>query len=154
MDTSILQQQTQQTEQTEQTQQTQQTQTKLPIANKMIKIKASSDFEVNGRIYFIPDKYMNDTIIHLGCEFQELYKIMIALYLDLQISNNKITNISKITKSHLMDSLISSNKLISYITTGSIYISHLTSIEKQIIEKIPEYLINIINPRCIEKLDL
>jgi hypothetical protein len=121
---------------------------------KYTKIKASNDIEFNGRIYFIPDKYIGNTIFCLPYEYQKLYKIIFAMYLELLITNNKIQNISKITKNHLNDAEISSDKLISYIITGKIYITHLTIIEKHILENIPELLLNNINPNITEKIDV
>ena len=119
----------------------------------MVKTLNITEIEINGRIYFIPDKYINDTISYLGCEFHKLYKIMIAMYLDALITNNKIENISKITKNHITDACYSIEKLICYITTGKLYISHLTLIEQQILNHIPESLLQKINPNIIDKID-
>ena len=39
----------------------------------------------------------------------------------------------------------------SYITTGQVSYIHLTSLEKTILNTIPEELINTINPNSVEK---
>jgi hypothetical protein len=78
------------------------------------------------------------------------------MYLDSLITNCKIENIARITKSHINDAIIISDKLLSYILTGHIFITNLstlTTIEKSIIEKVPEYLLQKINPNIIEKID-
>ena len=124
------------------------------FVSKSIKIKASNDIEINGRIYLIPDKYISPVVIYLGCEFKNLYKIIFAMFLDLLITNNKIENICSINKSHISDAIIISDKLISYITTGKIYITNINQIEKIILDKIPESILQKINPRCIEKIDV
>ena len=78
------------------------------------------------------------------------------MYLDSLITNCKIENIARITKSHINDAIIISDKLLSYILTGHIFITNsstLTTIEKAILEKVPEYLLQKINPNIIEKID-
>jgi hypothetical protein len=122
--------------------------------NKIIKIKANNDFEINGRIYFVPDKYIGNSITYLSFEHRNLYKIIFAMYLDSLITNNKIENISRITKIHINDAILHSDKIISYILIGKTYITNLSIIEKLIIDKIPEYLLQKINPNIIEKIDL
>lgn len=119
--------------------------------NKPSKLRINDDIEINGHIYFIPDKYISNLHM-LSYELKKLYKIMFALYLDLQISSHKIENITKITKKHIDDTIIIIDKLLCYITTGKIYITNLTAIEKKIIDKIPESLLQKINPHIIEKI--
>jgi len=122
--------------------------------NKIIKIKVNNDIELNGRIYFVPDKYIGNAISYLSIEHRYLYKIIFALYLDSLITNNKIENISRITKIHINDAILHSDKLISYIISGKTYIVNLSIIEKLILDKVPEYLLQKINPNIIEKIDL
>ena len=122
--------------------------------NKILKIKSSNDIDINGRIYFIPDKYITTSNKYIPYEYQKLYKIICAMYLDSLITNKKIENISSINKNHINDAVSSSNKLIAYITTGKIYITNITLIEKEILEKIPESLFNKINPNIVEKIDV
>ena len=120
--------------------------------NKLTKIKASNDIEINGRVYFVPDKYIENT--YLPVEFKKLYKFCFAMYLDMLITNNKIDNITSITKIHITNAIQSADKIINYIMTGKIYIVNITLIEKNIIEKIPESLLQKINPNIIEKIDI
>jgi len=127
---------------------------KLENTNKIVKIKANNDIEINGRIYFIPDKYIGSAISYLSIEYKNLYKLIFVMYLDSLITNNKIENIYRITKTHIIDANLFSDKLISYIITGKIYIINLSIIEKQILDKVPEYLLQKINPNIIEKIDL
>ena len=122
------------------------------MSNKITKIKASNDIELNGRIYFIPDKYIENTF--LPVEFKKLYKFCFAMYLDMLITNNKIESITNITKTHITNAIQSSDKILNYIMTGKIYIVNISLIEKNIIEKIPESLLNKINPNIIEKIDI
>ena len=125
----------------------------MDTKNKIIKIKANNDIEINGRIYFVPDKYIGNSIFYLSTEHKNLYKIIFAMYLDSLITNFKIENIARITKNHINDANICTDKLISYILTGKLYITTLSIIEKAILEKVPEYLLQTINPNIIEKID-
>ena len=122
---------------------------------KSLKIKANDDIEINGHVYFISDKYLGSgNIISMPYETRKLYKIMFALYLDLQISTHKIEDITKITKKHIEDTITIIDKLICYITTGKLHIMNLTVIEKIIIDRVPESLLQKINPLIIEKIEI
>ena len=126
-------------------------------SSKLINIKANNDIEINGRIYFVPDKYIGNAQSYMSSEHKSLYKIIFSMYLDALITNHKIENISRITKIHINDACIFSDKLISYITTGKTYIENyitLSILEKTILDKIPEYLFQKINPNIIEKIDV
>jgi hypothetical protein len=118
----------------------------------ILKIKINDDIEINGIVYFIPDKYIENKF--LSYEYKKLYKLLLAIYLDLQLKHNKIDNITSINKIHMNSGIIIVDKIISYILTGKIYITNLTSLEKCMIDKIPESLIQNINPNIIEKIDL
>lgn len=118
---------------------------------EFIKIKATDDIEINGNIYFIPDKYIENKF--LSYEYKKLYKLILVIYLDLQIINKKIDNISSITKLHITNGITIVDKLISYIFCGKVYVTSLTSLEKTILEKIPETLIQHINPTIIERIE-
>ena len=122
------------------------------LSSKLTKIKASNDIEINGRIYFVPDKYIENS--YLPIEFKKLYKFCFAMYLDMLITNHKIENISKITKTHITNAIQSSEKILNYIVTGKVYILNISLIEKNIIDKIPESLLLKINPNIIEKIDI
>jgi hypothetical protein len=117
----------------------------------IIKIKINDDIEINGIVYFIPDKYIENKF--LSYEYKKLYKLLLAIYLDLQLKYNKIDNITSINKIHINSGIIIVDKIICYILTGKIYITNLTSLEKTILEKIPEILIQHINPQIIEKIE-
>ena len=115
-----------------------------------VKIKAQDDIELNGNIYFIPDKYIENRF--LSYEYKKLYKFLLAMYLDLQIVNKKIENITSITKLHISSGIIVVDKIISYIYGGKVNIINLSLLEKTILEKIPEILIQKINSNIIELL--
>ena len=123
------------------------------MVKKIIKIKESNDIELNGRVYFIPDKYIGNAIFYLSFEHRKLFKMIFAIYIDSLITNNKIENISRITKIHINDASICSDRLLSYITTGKLYINNLSITESSILEKVPEYLLQKINPNIVEKID-
>jgi len=113
------------------------------------KLKLCDDININGRVYFLPDKYIENKF--LAYEHKQLYKFLLALYLDLQITTYKIESIKSITKTHINNGIIIINKLMSYITTGKVSHIYLTSLEKTILNTIPEELINTINPNSVEK---
>ena len=117
--------------------------------NTTTKLKLSNDININGRVYFVSDNYIENKF--LAYEHKQLYKFLLALYLDLQITTYKIESIKSITKTHINNGIIIINKLMSYITTGKVSTIHLSGLEKTILNTIPEELINTINPNSIEK---
>ena len=126
---------------------------KIKTNDKKKKITATNDIEINGIVYFIPDKYLGNALFYLSNEHKNVYKYIIAMYLDTLIMSNKIDNISKITKKHVDDSIFLSEKIMSYIIMGKACITNLTTTEKLILSKIPENLIQKNNPTIIEKID-
>ena len=121
--------------------------------NNFKKIKANNDIEINGVVYFIPDKYIGSALFYLSNEHKNLFKYIIAMYLDTLITSGKIEQISKINKTNMNDSILCAEKILSYVMMGKVYISNISTIEKIIISKIPEYLIYKTNPNIVEKLD-
>ena len=122
-------------------------------SNNLKKIKANNDIEINGVVYFIPDKYLGSALFYLSNEHKNLFKYIVAMYLDILITTSKIEQISKINKTHMNDSILCAEKILSYIMMGKVYITNISNIEKIIISKIPEYLIYKTNPNIVEKLD-
>jgi len=122
-------------------------------ANNFKKIKANNDIEINGVVYFIPDKYLGTALFYLSNEHKNLFKYIVAMYLDILITTSKIEQISKINKTHMNDSILCAEKILSYVMMGKVCITNISTIEKIIISKIPEYLIYKTNPNIVEKLD-
>jgi hypothetical protein len=116
-----------------------------------IKLKCADEFIINGRIYFIPDKYITNDFLPI--EYKQLYKIIFAQYLDLLITTNKVENIKNILDIHIKTCINSVEKILAYIITGKLYISNLTTIEKKILENIPDYLIPKLNPNIVDKIE-
>jgi len=119
--------------------------------NNIKQIKASDDIEINGRIYCLPDKYIENKF--LSYEYKKLYKLLLVIYIDLKITTYKIENIKSITKTHITNGISVVDKLISYIFSGKLYISHLTELEQTILNNIPQELIQKINLNIIEKIN-
>lgn len=115
-----------------------------------VKITTTDIVELNGRIYYIPDKYID--INSISYEHIKLFKFILASVIDSNlISNGK--NISKLTKNNLTTYINSSNKIFSYIITGKLNIIQLSTIETNIINKLPPSVIPKLNPNIIERLE-
>jgi hypothetical protein len=118
---------------------------------KSSRIKILDIVDLNGRIYFIPDKYIEQNSI--GYEHVKLYKFILASVIDNHIEKGIIKDITKITKTLLNNYKNSTDKLFSYLLTGKINIITLSPIETNIINNIPNILIPKINPIIIECLE-
>jgi hypothetical protein len=135
-------------------------------------IRHTDDIELNGKIYYIPDKYLENSFLPL--EQRKLYKYIIALFLDnylnkysdkhtdIHIDNNTDNHTEKkyrekktLNKAIFLHYISLTDKIFSYLVTGKLYIntSGLSTIEKQIIERIPQNLVNQLNLMIVEKLE-
>lgn len=115
--------------------------------NKSIgKIINIDEFIINGRIYIIPDKYIEH--LELPYEYKKLYKFILASLID-----KNITNITNITKILLNQYIIICDKLFSFIITGKLNTIQFSNMETELINKIPVSLIPKLNPNIIERLE-
>ena len=115
------------------------------------KIKITDIVELNGRIYYIPDKYVE--LDNLSFEHCKLYKFILASVIDVNLEVGKITDITKITKTILNNYCNTAEKIFSYLITGKLNIVTLSEIETSIINKIPIALIPKLNPNIVERLE-
>jgi hypothetical protein len=124
------------------------------VKNRIIKININDEFEINGHIYFIPDKLIENTQSnYFGIEYIKLYKFILASVIDCNLNKGLLKDITKITKILLNNYIIISDRIFSYIITGKINIIQLSIIENEIINKIPESLIPKLNPNIVERLE-
>ena len=118
------------------------------------KIKITDIVDINGRIYFIPDKYVE--LDNLSFEHCKLYKFILASVIDVNLEAGKITDITKITKTILNNYCNTAEKIFSYLITGKLNkltIITLSLIETSIINTIPIALIPKLNPNIVERLE-
>jgi len=119
--------------------------------SKINKIKLTDIVELNGRIYYIPDKYIG--LDNLSFEHCKLYKFILASVIDVNLEAGKITDITKITKTILNNYCNTAEKIFAYLITGKLNIITLSEIETSIINKIPIALIPKLNPNIVERLE-
>ena len=110
-----------------------------------------SDIELNGIIYFIPDKYIYNKF--LGFEYRKLYKFMLASVINYNIIHNKIISISHLTLTNINNYIEICDKMLSYVLTGKINIIKLSTMERDLINNIPSTLIPNLTHNIIETLD-
>lgn len=115
------------------------------------KINISDEFIINGRIYIIPDRYIEH--LELPYEYKKLYKFILASLIDKNIEKGNLKNITKITKILLNQYIIICDKLFSFIITGKLNSIQFSNLETELINKIPFSLIPKLNPNIIERLE-
>ena len=111
----------------------------------------TDDIEINGCIYCIPDKYIEHK--YLGIEYIKLYKFILASIINYNLEKHILHNISSITQNNLNNYIQICDKIFSYIITGKINTIHLTNLDNDIINKIPEKLIPKLNPNIVEHIE-
>jgi hypothetical protein len=116
------------------------------------KIKITDIIDLNGRIYYIPDKYIDCNTI--GYEYVKVYKFILAAVIDSNLASGKIKDITKITKSTLTTYINTCDKIFTYIITGKLNTTiQFSTIETSIIKNIPVVVIPKLNPNIIERLE-
>ena len=115
-----------------------------------INMYSDSDIELNGIIYFIPDKFINNK--SLGFEYRKLYKFMLASIINYNITHDKLRNIAQITLTNITNYIEICDKMFSYVITGKNNIIKLTNMEREFINNIPSNLILNLTQNIIKKL--
>jgi len=111
----------------------------------------SDDIELDGRIYFIPDKYIEHK--YLGIEHIKLYKFILASIINNHLIRKILQNITLLTQTNINNYIQICDKIFSYIITGKINtIIQLTNMDKDIINNIPTKLIPKLNLHIIETI--
>ena len=124
------------------------------VKNGVSKVNITDEFEINGRVYFIPDKLIENTQSHyIGVEYIKLYKFLLASVIDIHLDKKLLKDITKISKTLINNYIVICDKIFSHIITGKINIIHLSSIETELISKIPDSLIPKLNPNIVERLE-
>jgi hypothetical protein len=124
------------------------------VKNEVSKVNIKDEFELNGWVYFILDKFIENTHLpYLGIEYIKLYKFILASVIDNHLDKNLLKDITKITKTLLNNYIIICDRIFSHIITGKINTIHLSLIENEIISKIPDSLIPKLNPNIVERLE-
>lgn len=114
------------------------------------KIHHNDVIELDGYIFFIPDKYLDHHFF--SKEYKKCYKHILALCILHHYDNQ----LSKLTKPKLLSYIQITDKIFAYLESGQLIGSYniSSSIEKYILNKIPQNLFCTHNPLLTEKLEL
>jgi len=113
---------------------------------KVKKIHYQDVIEIDNRIIFIPDKYLEHT--YFSKEHKKCYKHMLSLCFIYHYNNQ----FGKLTKLKINQYIQLTDKLFAYLETGQLIGTNnfSTPIEKYILSKIPQYLFIKQNPLLTE----
>ena len=116
--------------------------------HKVKKLHCYDDIEVNGRIIYIPDKYIQQDF--LSYEQMRIYKFVLAMLIDNYLtknSSNKCMKAGKLDKASKLDKVAIdklqtvADNIFSYLMMGKIVGNvNLGILEQEIITKIPQSL--------------
>lgn len=114
-------------------------------------LRGVDGIELEGILYFIPEKYTAG--MELGIEHQTLFNIILANVIHLRSKMENI-NLMKITKT-LMDKYITyAERIFAYCVTGKMDTGIIfQKWERDVINKIPDFIIPKLNPIIVERLD-
>lgn len=123
--------------------------------HKVKKLHCYDDIEVNGRIIYIPDKYIQQDF--LSYEQMRIYKFVLAMLIDNYLtknSSNKCTKLGKLDKVAIDKLQTVADNIFSYLMMGKIVGNvNLGILEQDIITKIPHSLFVHHNIMLCEKLE-
>lgn len=117
--------------------------------DKLKKIHHHDVIEIDNRIIFIPDKYLEHT--YISQEHKKCYKYMLGLCFIYHYNQQ----LGKLTKTKIQHYIQLTDKLFAYLESGQLIGSYnfTLPIEKYILSKIPQYLFYKLNPLLTEKND-
>ena len=113
-------------------------------------IRNCDSIEIDGRLYFIPDKYTVG--LDIGVEYKGLFNYILANVMHSRIRIERL-DMESIGKAHMDKYLVAAERLIAFIITGNLDNIVFTGWEKDILAAIPAYIIPKLNPLIVERLE-
>jgi hypothetical protein len=115
------------------------------------KITGKDDIEINGKIYYIPDKYTDFLNIIYGFEQKKLYKYILSKIIEHYLES--ALTLELLNKNHMDKYIFICDKIFSYVITGKLNINTFSLWENKIINNIPNTYIPKLNPKVVERLE-
>jgi len=113
-------------------------------------IRNSDNIEIDGILYYIPERYTDGMDIAL--EHRYLFNYILAHVMHSRIRLDKLT-LETITKTHMDKYLAAAERLFAFVITGKLDITSFSGWENAILARVPGFIIPKLNPLIVERLE-
>lgn len=114
-------------------------------------IRNCDNIEIDGRCYFIPERYTAG-MDNISAEHKGLFNYILAHVMHTRIRLDKL-DMESIGKSHMDKYIVASEKIFAYIITGKLDNVVFRGWENDILSKVPGFIIPKLNPMIVERLE-
>lgn len=113
-------------------------------------IRNTDNIEIDGRCYFIPERYTAG--MDIATEHKSLFNYILAHVMHTRIRLDKLA-MESITKTHMDKYLVATERLFSYVITGKLDNVAFSGWEQNILAGVPGFIIPKLNPLIVERLE-
>ena len=113
-------------------------------------IRAADNIEIDGTLYFIPERYTAGMTIPL--EQRGLFNYILAHIIHSRVHAEGLT-MDSIGKTHMDKYLAATERLFAFVITGKLDSVKFSGWENDIIAGIPGFIIPKLNPLIVERLE-
>jgi hypothetical protein len=113
-------------------------------------IRNSDNIEIDGILYYIPERYTAEMDIAL--EHRYLFNYILAHVMHSRIRLDKL-DMESITKTHMDKYLATTERLFAFVITGKLDIAGFSGWENDILAGVPGFIIPKLNPLIVERLE-
>jgi hypothetical protein len=113
-------------------------------------IRNADNIEIEGVLYFIPERYTDGMDIAL--EHRYLFNYILAHVMHSRIRLDKL-KLETITKTHMDKYLATTERLFAFVITGKLDIAVFSGWEQNILANVSGFIIPKLNPLIVERLE-
>ena len=113
-------------------------------------IRNCDSIEIDGRCYFIPERYTAG--MDISIEHKALFNYILAHVMHSRIRLDKLA-MESIGKTQMDKYLVAAERLFSYVITGKLDNVAFSGWEKDILAGVPGFIIPKLNPLIVERLE-
>jgi len=113
-------------------------------------IRNCDHIEIEGVLYFIPERYTDN--MNLSLEHRYLFNYILAHVMHTRIRLDKLT-LETITKTHMDKYIVAAERIFAFVITGALDNMAFSEWEQNILARVPGFIIPKLNPLIVERLE-
>ena len=113
-------------------------------------IRNSDNIEIDGRCYYIPERYTAG--MDIPKEHKGLFNYILAHVMHTRIRLDRL-DMESIGKTHMDKYIVAAERLFSYVITGKLDNVVFSGWENNILAGVPGFIIPKLNPIIVERLE-
>lgn len=113
-------------------------------------IRNSASIEIDGQLYYIPEKYTAN--MDIGVEYKNLFNYILAQVMHTRVRLDNL-ELESIGKTQMDKYLVAAERIFAFIITGKLDSIIFSKWENDILAGIPSCIIPKLNPLIVERLE-